>query len=234
MHARRRFPVARHDGRARPMTDRVTDLARLRSDYRRASLDADRLDPDPLVQLAAWLDDAIRAEAPEPTAMTIATADAQGRPAARIVLLKGIDARGCVFFTHYDSAKGRDLAANPRAALVWFWAPLERQVRVEGGVEVVDAAESDAYFASRPRGSRVSAVASPQSREVPDRAWLEARIAEVERAHPGDDVPRPPRWGGYRVVPAAVEFWQGRPSRLHDRIRYTRHGDTWSLARLAP
>lgn len=216
------------------MSDRATDLARLRSEYRRTSLDAAALAPDPLVQLAAWLEEAIRAEAPEPTAMTLATADATGRPAARIVLLKGIDARGIVFFTHYDSAKGRDLAANPRAALVSFWAPLERQARVEGRVEIVAAAESDAYFASRPRGSRVSAAASPQSSEIPDRAWLEARVAEVERAHPGDDVPRPPRWGGYRVVPATVEFWQGRPSRLHDRIRYTRHGDAWSLARLAP
>jgi pyridoxamine 5'-phosphate oxidase len=234
MHARRRFPVARHDGRACPMTDRVTDLARLRSDYRRASLDVAGLDPDPLAQFAAWLDEAIRAEVPEPTAMTLATADAHGRPTARIVLLKGIDARGFVFYTHYDSAKGRDIAANPRAALVWFWAPLERQARVEGSVEVVDAAASDTYFASRPRGSRVSAAASPQSAEIADRAWLEARVAEVERAHPGDDVPRPERWGGYRVVPAAVEFWQGRPSRLHDRIRYTRDGDAWSRARLAP
>src|SRR6185312_9178090 len=179
MHARRRFPVARHDGRARPMTDRVTDLARLRSDYRRASLDVAGLDPDPLAQFAAWLDEAIRAEAPEPTAMTLATADAQGRPSARIVLLKGIDARGFVFYTHYDSAKGRDLAANPRAALVWFWAPLERQARVEGSVEVVDAAASDAYFASRPRGSRVSAAASPQSTEIANREWLEARVAEI-------------------------------------------------------
>jgi pyridoxamine 5'-phosphate oxidase len=216
------------------MTDRATDLARLRSEYRRASLDAAQLGADPLAQFSAWLDEAIRAEVPEPTAMTLATADAQGRPAARIVLLKAVDARGFVFFTHYDSAKGRDLAGNPRAALVWFWPPLERQVRVEGRVEVVDVADSDAYFASRPRASRVSAAASPQSAEIPDRAWLEARVAEIERAHPGEDVPRPARWGGYRVVPASVEFWQGRASRLHDRIRYARHGDAWSLARLAP
>ena len=216
------------------MSDRATDLAQLRSEYRRASLDASGLDPDPIAQFAGWLDEAIRAEVPEPTAMTLATADAGGRPAARIVLLKGVDARGFVFYTHYDSAKGRDLAGNPRAALVWFWAALERQVRVEGTVETAEPELSDAYFASRPRRSRISAAASPQSAEVPDRAWLIARVAEVENAFPGDTVPRPERWGGYRVVPAAIEFWQGRESRLHDRIRYTRQGERWTLARLAP
>jgi len=159
---------------------------------------------------------------------------ADGRPSARIVLLKALDARGFVFYTNLDSAKGRDLSANPRAALVFFWAELERQVRVEGDVEQVAEADADAYFARRPRASRLSAMASPQSAVIADRAFLEARVEALAREHPGDDLPRPLRWGGYRVVPRALEFWQGRPSRLHDRLRYERAADGWSLARLAP
>ncbi len=216
------------------MSDAASLLADLRSEYKRAALDRADVDADPLLQFSAWLDEALRAAVREPTAMTLATAGAGGQPSARIVLLKGLDARGFVFYTNLDSAKGRELAANPRAALVFFWAELERQVRVEGEVEEVAAADSDAYFRSRPRASRLSAMASPQSAPIASRDVLEARIEELARAHPGDDLPRPPRWGGYRVVPRALEFWQGRPSRLHDRLRYDRAGDGWTLARLAP
>lgn len=216
------------------MSDIKSDLADLRSDYRRAALDRGDVDADPLRQFSTWMDEAIRSAAREPTAMTLATVGADGRPAARIVLLKGVDARGFVFFSNFDSAKGRDLAANPRAALVFFWVELERQVRVEGDVERVAAADADAYFARRPRASRLSAMASPQSQPVADRGVLEARVAELARQYPGDDLPRPPHWGGYRVLPRAVEFWQGRPSRLHDRLRYARTAETWSIVRLAP
>ena len=216
------------------MSGHATNLADLRSEYRRASLDCSGVDADPLRQFATWLDEAIRSATLEPTAMTLATAAADGRPAARTVLLKAADARGFVFYTSYDSAKGTDLAANPRAALVFFWAELERQVRIEGHVEKVAAADADAYFASRPRQSRLSALASPQSAIVPDRGWLEARVAEFARQYPGDDVPRPTHWGGYRVVPQALEFWQGRASRLHDRLVWSRQGDRWTIGRLAP
>jgi pyridoxamine 5'-phosphate oxidase len=228
-------PAARRDaGNARAMSAHAGSLADLRSDYKRASLDIADVDADPLRQFATWLDEAIRSVALEPTAMTLATASADGRPSARIVLLKAADAHGFVFYTGFDSAKGRDLAANARAALVFFWSELERQVRVEGDVGKVSAADADAYFARRPRLSRLSALASPQSETIPDRAWLEMRFDALARQHPGDDVPRPPHWGGFRVVPHAIEFWQGRPSRLHDRLRYTRHASGWTIARLAP
>lgn len=216
------------------MSDTTSSLADLRSEYRRAALDRGDVDADPLRQFSTWMDEAIRSAAHEATAMTLATVGADGQPAARIVLLKGVDARGFVFFSNFDSAKGRDLAANPRAALVFFWVELERQVRVEGDVERVAAAEADAYFARRPRASRLSAMASAQSQPVADRGVLEARVAELARQYPGDDLPRPPHWGGYRVLPRAVEFWQGRPSRLHDRLRYARTAETWSIVRLAP
>ena len=211
----------------------ITDPAQLRVDYKRAALTERDAVPDPIDLFARWFDEAVAAAVPEPNAMTLATVDAAGRPAARIVLMKAFDARGVVFHTNYDSRKGRDLAANPRAALLFFWVELERQVRIDGVAERVDAAESDAYFAARPRGSQISAWASPQSAPVADRAWLEARVAAFE-ARFASDVPRPPNWGGMRVVPDRFEFWQGRASRLHDRLVWSRQSDRGTIERLAP
>jgi pyridoxamine 5'-phosphate oxidase len=193
------------------------------------------LDPSPFVQFRRWFADAVEAKLKDPNAMTLATATPDGVPAARVVLLKDIDDRGLVFFTNYESRKGIELAANPHAALCFFWAPLERQVRVEGRVEKVTREESEAYFRTRPRGSQLGAWASHQSTVIPGREPLEARLAEVERRYPeGTEIPCPPWWGGYRVVPRAFEFWIGQPSRLHDRFRYTPAGDGWAVARLAP
>ncbi len=190
--------------------------------------------PDPLALFRAWFAQAEAAALPQPEAMTLATATPDGRPAARVVLLRGLDERGFVFFTNYRSRKGEELAANPRAALVFFWSELHRQVRVEGRVEPVSAAESDAYFRTRPRGSRVGAWASPQSEVIADRAFLEERARAFAALYPGEDVPRPPHWGGYRVLPEVIEFWQGQPDRLHDRLRYRREGPAWVRERLAP
>lgn len=208
-------------------------IAALRRDYMGESLNEADLAADPFTQFQRWFDEALRAELPMPNAMTLATAGADGTPSARIVLLKGIDHDGFVFYTNYLSRKGRELAANPRAALVFHWTDLEREVRIEGGVEKVTAAESDEYFTSRPLPSRHAAIASPQSEVVASRAELEARFAAAETAH-GDAAPRPVHWGGYRVKPASVEFWQGRPSRLHDRLLYTLQDGHWNICRLAP
>lgn len=212
----------------------MTQLADLRRTYVLGSLSETDVAPNPMSQFKRWFDEAVTAKLPEPNAMTLATVGADGQPSARIVLLKGIDDRGFTFFTNYESRKGLDLAANPRAALLFHWVQLERQVRVEGIVEKVADDESDAYFASRPLGSRVGAWASEQSREVPGRDVLEQRELEY-RSKFGDNPPRPPHWGGYRLVPTAMEFWQGRPSRLHDRIAYrVQPGGAWQIVRLSP
>ncbi|NJD87353.1 MAG: pyridoxamine 5'-phosphate oxidase [Betaproteobacteria bacterium] len=209
------------------------NIADIRKDYALERLDESDVDADPFRQFHAWLKEALAAEVPEPTAMTLATASAAGSPSARIVLLKALDERGFVFYTNYASRKGEELAARPRAALTFLWKELERQVRVEGTVEKVSAAESDEYFAIRPLGSRIGAWASTQSATIESRQWLEARMKAAEAQY-GDHPPRPPHWGGYRVIPEWLEFWQGRRSRLHDRIAYTRAAGGWTISRLSP
>jgi len=213
------------------MTD---ELWRLGGQYIGAPLDPEACDPDPIVEVHRWLQLAVAGGISTPNAMTLATVDSQGRPAARIVLLKEIDERGFVFFTNYDSRKGDDMAAHPAAALVLFWEPLHRQIRIEGNVERVSAETSDAYFASRPRGSQLGAIASPQSRPIPDRETLEGFVATASARYSEKAPERPPYWGGYRVVPEMIELWQGQPSRLHDRVRYRKTADGWIRDRLAP
>ena len=212
----------------------MTSIADLRKSYERAELSEADSESDPLQQFERWLREAIAGEVPEPTAMTLATVAANLRPSTRVVLLKGNDPRGLVWYTNYDSRKGQELAGNPYAALQFHWVELERLVRIEGVVEKVDAAESDAYFACRPLDSRIGAWASPQSQVISGRAVLvanAARYAAQFMLHP----PRPPHWGGYRLVPDSWQFWQGRKSRLHDRLRYTLQGDgAWLRERLAP
>jgi pyridoxamine 5'-phosphate oxidase len=210
------------------------DLWRLGEQYVGSPFDPADCDPDPLVEFRGWFAGAVAAQLPTVNAMTLATVDERGRPAARVVLLKEVDDRGFVFFTNYDSRKGRDLAVHPFAALVVFWDPLHRQVRIEGAIEKVAPADSDAYFATRPRGSQIGAIASPQSRPIASRQALKQLVAEVERAIGDAPPPRPDHWGGYRVVPEMMEFWQGQPSRLHDRVRYRRERERWVVDRLAP
>jgi len=233
-------------------------IAELRREYNLTGLRRADLEPDPIVQFGKWFDQAagarasgrirkfcirlykslllvVGAEPMDVNAMTLATTDEQGRPSARVVLLKGVDQRGFVFHTNYESRKGRELDQNPQAALVFYWSDLERQVCVAGEVAKLSREESDAYFQSRPRGSRIAAWASQQSEPVRDRAALEERWNQFEAKYPGQDVPRPPHWGGYVLRPGRIEFWQGRPNRLHDRFRYTRKPDgTWQIERLSP
>jgi len=212
----------------------TNELWRLGEQYRGAALDPASTPDDPFVLFQVWFADAARVAPDKVNAMTLATVGADGRPSARIVLLKELDARGFVLFTNYDSGKGRALAVHPVAALVFYWPALDRQVRVEGTVEQLTAAESDRYFDSRPRGSRVAAMASPQSQPLGSRAELEAKVVAIE-AELGDAEPkRPLGWGGYRIVPDAIEFWQGQPNRLHDRVAYARADGAWSRGRLAP
>lgn len=209
-------------------------LARMRRDYEERGLRKADLCADPLEQFTLWFDEACKAPLIEPNAMTLATVDGAGQPAARTVLLKGIDRRGLCFYTNLESRKARELAANAEAALLFWWPPHARQVRFEGRVEPVEDAEADAYFASRPRGSQIGAWASAQSSVIADRAALEAAEREIAERFAGGPVPRPPFWGGYRLIPERVEFWQGRSNRLHDRLRYTRHRERWQIERLAP
>ena len=209
-------------------------LWRLGEQYQGPSLDPASCDPDPFVEVQRWLTVAVEGGIPQANAMTLATVDHRGRPAARIVLLKELDARGFVFFTSYDGRKARDLAAHPFGALVLWWEPLHRQIRVEGRVETIDPAESDAYFASRPRGSQLGAIASPQSQVIGSRKDLETAVALLQQKFGETVPPRPANWGGYRVVPDMIELWQGQPSRLHDRVRYSLSGGSWTRDRLAP
>jgi pyridoxamine 5'-phosphate oxidase len=213
---------------------RFMRIADIRQEYMRAGLAEKDAATDPFEQFDRWFRDVLQAELPLPNAMTLATATAAGRPSARAVLLKGVDDRGFVFYTNYTSRKGLELAANPYAALAFVWADLERQVRIEGAVEKVSAEESDAYFESRPLGSRLGAWASPQSKVLPDRKTLATKVAAIVLRY-GKHPPRPLHWGGYRVVPEAIEFWQGRKNRLHDRLLYTRQAaGGWKIVRLAP
>jgi pyridoxamine 5'-phosphate oxidase len=209
-------------------------IADIRREYSHARLDEAHVSPDPVAEFDRWFSQAQEAKVLEPNAMALATSTRDGTPSVRMVLLKGYDERGFVFFTDYRSRKGAELDGNPRAALAFYWGELERQVRITGTVERTSPEESKAYFRTRPRGSRLGAWVSHQSRVIPSRAQLESGLREVKERFPSDDIPLPPYWGGYRLRPEEVEFWQGREDRLHDRIRYLRDGGGWRIERLSP
>ena len=213
----------------------MSSIADIRRDYSLKTLNEDEVADSPFLQFADWWQQAIESEIDEVNAMTLATASLEAVPAARIVLLKGYDEKGFVFYTNYESAKGRELAENPKASLLFFWKELERQIRITGIVEKVSAAESDEYFLSRPTGSQIGAWASPQSHVIENRSWLEKQVKLLEEKFSNDAVTRPSHWGGYRVKPVIIEFWQGRSSRLHDRLQYSlQENGTWKIERLAP
>jgi pyridoxamine 5'-phosphate oxidase len=212
----------------------MSDISALRKEYRLSRLDFENLDVSPFHQFRFWLNDAIRAQVAEPTAMTMATATADGKPSARIILLKDLDTDGFTFFTNYDSRKGKQLGVNPYAALVFFWPELERQIRVEGKVLKASQKDSDEYFNTRPEGSRIGSWASPQSQRIPGREYIENLQRDYLRLFQNNKLERPENWGGYKLIPDLFEFWQGRENRLHDRFEYTLNGNMWEINRLAP
>jgi pyridoxamine 5'-phosphate oxidase len=212
----------------------MINVADLRRDYTQAGLLETDLAPHPIAQFRQWFESAIAANLPEPNAMTLATVTPEGKPSARIVLLKGFDERGFVFYTNYNSQKGQELMSSPYAALVFLWLELERQVRIEGQIETIDSQTAEAYFHSRPIGSQLGAWASEQSSVIPDRGILEQRMQEFAAEYQDRPIPKPPHWGGFRVIPTEIEFWQGRSSRLHDRLRYQLVDGNWHIDRLAP
>jgi pyridoxamine 5'-phosphate oxidase len=217
------------------MSIEKSTIQNLRQDYRSASLSKSDIDKNPFQQFSKWFKEALNAKVTEPNAMTIATSSKNGIPSARIVLLKEFDENGFVFYTNYNSQKGKELEENPHAALIFFWADLERQIRIEGLVEKVTEEEATEYFNSRPKGSQLGAHTSPQSETIPNRSFLEYKLADLEKEYHYKDIPKPLHWGGYRVIPNKIEFWQGRTSRLHDRIVYLKNNDqTWRFERLAP
>lgn len=210
------------------------EIAQIRKEYTREGLDVSKANPDALLQFKHWFEEALKAELPEPNAMHLATVSPEGQPSGRIVLLKGLDATGFVFYTNYSSHKGQHLAHSPAACLTFFWAELERQVRIEGYVEKVSEEESTQYFHSRPRASQLGAWASPQSQTIHDRQVLEDNYKVLTAQYAEGEIPKPPHWGGYRLIPQSIEFWQGRPSRLHDRLLYEKKENAWNIHRLAP